>query len=420
MEEWSEDAPGLNKLIRAHEELLLSLGAIIQHSLVGVAIVGPFEGLVVRQIENLRHDIHLQSRFLDVDLEVHGLVGLNADDELIYIRRIAKDTVGFRFEPNAHLALPLIQSLSRGHEEGDSPPPVILHGHLDHGVCRDFGVLGNCLVIEVPRVHSLLTVVAELACGELAEDDILHLDSLDRLEEVKFSLRCCLVAKVLRLLDADHDHHLQKMVLDDVADDAVLVEVSPPTHGVEVFFPLDVDGVDVLVAPQWLEYLVAEPEGKDVEYHLLAEVVVNSVELALLEMLRCGLRQFSKRLAVASKRLFQNKAREPCLGVAQSFDLFGHGGIREGREGKEKHAVVRALLVGRVLRDGRIKRFEVVVHFRLHVRQVGKEEFLLGLRHFHGLLAQQILDLHLTTSCADDVGVLGNEPLLHQGTERRE
>ena len=45
----------------------------------------------------------------------------------------------------------------------------------------------------------------------------------------------------------------------------------------------DLDVVDVVLVPDRLEQVVGEPEGQHVLDRLLAEVVVDAVELALLE-----------------------------------------------------------------------------------------------------------------------------------------
>ena len=80
--------------------------------------------------------------------------------------------------------------------------------------------------------------------------------------------------------------NLQKMVLHDVSDDAKLVKVSTPAHSAKGLFEGDDDGGNVVPVPSGAEQDVTETEGDQVLHHLLAKVVVDTVDLLLLEQRR--------------------------------------------------------------------------------------------------------------------------------------
>ena len=63
-------------------------------------------------------------------------------------------------------------------------------------------------------------------------------------------------------------HHLQQVILDDVADDAEAVEVAAAAAGSEVLLEGEADALDVLLAPRRLEDLVGPAQRGDVEHDL--------------------------------------------------------------------------------------------------------------------------------------------------------
>ena len=74
------------------------------------------------------------------------------------------------------------------------------------------------------------------------------------------------------------------MVLDDVAQrPGLLVEGAAGAH-TDVFGDRDLDVVDVVLVPDGLEDAVGEAQGHDVLHRLLAEVVVDAVDLGLVEV----------------------------------------------------------------------------------------------------------------------------------------
>ena len=77
---------------------------------------------------------------------------------------------------------------------------------------------------------------------------------------------------------------LHNVVLDDVAHGAGFLVERPAGAHAYIFGDRDLDVVDVVLVPDRLEDPVGEPQGKDVLDRLLAEVVVDAVDLGLIEV----------------------------------------------------------------------------------------------------------------------------------------
>src|SRR5690606_24291928 len=115
----------------------------------------------------------------------------------------------------------------------------------------------------------------------LANDDVLGLDGGHGAQDTDL-----LVADVLGRegdgpLHGDEREDLEQVVLHDVADDAELVKVAAAALGAEGLLEDDLDVVDVVAVPGGAEEGVSEPEDEQVLDHLLAEIVVDAVELLL-------------------------------------------------------------------------------------------------------------------------------------------
>ena len=107
------------------------------------------------------------------------------------------------------------------------------------------------------------------------------------------------------------------MVLDDVADDAEAVEVAAAAARAEIFLEGELDRLDVPRVPRRLEELVGPAQRRDVEDHLLAEVVVEAEELRLVEMGGRELVEVVECLRVAAEGLLDHQARVAALAARQ-------------------------------------------------------------------------------------------------------
>src|SRR5205823_3380594 len=129
-----------------------------------------------------------------------------------------------------------------------------------------------------------------------------------------------------RWLDGEHGHQLQRVVLHDVAQRTrLVVELAAPLdahrlgHG-------DLHRVDVAPVPDRLEEAVPEAEDGQVLDGLLAEVVVDPIDLALAEDLADLPVQLPGRSDVRPERFLDDDAHPAALSVAPRLARLGEAG----------------------------------------------------------------------------------------------
>src|SRR5262249_6007085 len=76
---------------------------------------------------------------------------------------------------------------------------------------------------------------------------------------------------------------LQDVVLDHVSDRSNLVVIAGAFHDIDLLRCRDLDTVDEVAIPDRLEERVAEPEGQHVLHGVLAQVVIDPIDLGLVE-----------------------------------------------------------------------------------------------------------------------------------------
>ena len=137
------------------------------------------------------------------------------------------------------------------------------------------------------------------------------------------------------------------MVLDHVADHAGLIVVFGSVADAHAFGHGDLHAADVGLVPQGMEDLVGKTQGQEVLHGLLAEVVVNAVDLALLEHLVQALGQGTGAFQVAAVGLFHHQSAPfPGQVEAQTTQFLGHRGKGGGRQGQVKHPEGRGVKGG--------------------------------------------------------------------------
>jgi hypothetical protein len=134
-----------------------------------------------------------------------------------------------------------------------------------------------------------------------------------------------------RRLHRQHHQQLQQVVLDDVARDAGLLVEAPAPLDADVLGHRDLHVVDVVAVPQWLEDRVREPEREDVLHGLLAEVVVDAEDLALVAHRVDRPVERARRREVRAQRLLDHDA-------AEARGVVGVGQQPRGRELREDRA----------------------------------------------------------------------------------
>ena len=137
------------------------------------------------------------------------------------------------------------------------------------------------------------------------------------------------------------------MILQDVSDDAKLVKVAATALGAEWLLERDHDGGDVVAIPNVAEDEVPEAKGHEVLHHLLAQVVVDAVELVLPEEGGQVRRQLLGRVEVLAEGLLDDDAGPARGRHASGLDHAGHR-LEDGRrqcEVEQAVAVARQLLL---------------------------------------------------------------------------
>mmetsp|Transcript_5526 Transcript_5526/g.9576 ORF Transcript_5526/g.9576 Transcript_5526/m.9576 type:complete len:218 (+) Transcript_5526:1206-1859(+) len=193
-------------------------------------------------------------------------------------------------------------------------------------------------------------LAADRALRVLADHHVLDVQRLHGSEHLDLLVADVLGAQCDGLLHRDEGEDLQQVVLDDVADDPVLVEVPSPPVRPKVLLEDDLDRLDILAAPQRLEHQVGEAQHDQVLHQLLRQVVVDPVNLVLGEVAAERLRKEAGRLGVASEGLLDDGARPARLGHRRGLDAGRRGDERRGREGEVEDAVGVVFLPPRHLR----------------------------------------------------------------------
>ena len=134
------------------------------------------------------------------------------------------------------------------------------------------------------------------------------------------------------------------MVLDEVAQRAGVVVVARARADAEILRRRDLDVVDVVAVPQRLEHAVGEAQRQHVLDGLLAEVVVDAEDLALLEHRQHDLVELARLGQARAERLLDDHAD---LGVLRVVEVVRAELLDDDREelrrGREVEAAVQRL-----------------------------------------------------------------------------
>ena len=130
------------------------------------------------------------------------------------------------------------------------------------------------------------------------------------------------------LLHGGQRHELKQVILDDVAGRADAVVVARACADADVLGHRDLYGIDVVRLPQRLEHRVREAHRHDVLDGFLAQVVVDTEDVLLVEDLRDDVGELLRGLKVVSERLLDDDATpfaaltlvEACVGQVLGHD----------------------------------------------------------------------------------------------------
>ncbi len=198
---------------------------------------------------------------------------------------------------------------------------------------------------------------------------VLRRDGLERLEDLDLLVADRVLGQAGGRLHRHHAQQLQQVVLHHVAQRAgVVVELAARFHA-KLLGDGDLHVLHPLAAPQRLEQRVAEADRHQVLHRLLAQIVVDPVDLVFGEVLRHGRVDRIGRMQVMPERLLQNDADIGMIEPgARELLADGHKDMRPGGEIAHHH-------LGRALQHLGRQRVEVLGHagVRLHIADARKE-----------------------------------------------
>gem|GEM_PF-3463317 len=275
----------------AGKESLVSDQGVSDQSFIGIGAIATQRLLVVdAQLDVVRD--HRKPRHLCLHRHRDAVIGLHPEAESIWLRAVVLVS-----EQHARRLLELHDGLGDGlaqrfacpNVEGNTlpTPRLDLEGHRSERL--GIGVLRHTLLIEVPL--------------DLAADDKIRIEGFHCFEHLDL-----LVAKSRRVLASWwlHSHegdHLEKVVLHDVANRSDLVVERSTTFDAKSLGHGDRHGLHVVAVPDRLEHRVGEAEDHQVLHGLFAQEVVDTKDLAFIEMLVQRFVQLLGRSEITPERL---------------------------------------------------------------------------------------------------------------------
>ena len=110
-----------------------------------------------------------------------------------------------------------------------------------------------------------------------------------------------------RRLHRDQRHQLEQMVRHHVAQRAGRVVEAAAMADAELFVHGDLDVIDMVAIPDRLEHAVGEAQHQDVLHRLLAEIMIDPVDLVLVHDLQQLAIQRARGREVGAERLFDHQ-----------------------------------------------------------------------------------------------------------------
>ena len=149
-------------------------------------------------------------------------------------------------------------------------------------------------------------------------------------------------------LHAEIGEHLEHVVLDHVAEHARRVVILAATLDADGLRDAELDVVDVRLVPERLEHPVGEPEGQEVLHGLLAEVVVDPVNLALIPLREHLLVQLDGRGQVVAERFLDDEPDPAFLALLEAggVDVRGDHPEDAGRDRHVEDDVALSVMLG--------------------------------------------------------------------------
>ncbi len=301
------------------------------------------------QVQRGRLQAQCRARRFGQELQADAFLRLQADHQAVLGKldqRLGKQRVRHVMKTHHDLRQPLRHALAGAQVERHAGPAPV----GDLGLDGDEGlgatvlrntVLGQVALHRLPGDGALQILAAHGLLGHL-----LQRDRLERLEDLQLLVTDGVLRQAGRRLHGDDAHQLQQVVLHHIAQGAdAVVEVAALLHA-ELLGDGDLHVLDPLAAPQRLEQRVAEADRHQVLHRLLAEVVVDPVDLVFGKELGHGRIDALVGGQVGAQRLLEH---QPHVGRVQADAGKLRADVDEnaGRGGQVAHGDRGAVLAQR-------------------------------------------------------------------------
>src|SRR5712691_1301259 len=340
--------PGCLDAVAAIEQRRIAAQTIVYERRISAAR-GLAETFAIAEIHGDVPDAHFRSRPLGSKGHCDPFIGLDVKyDAVGFNFALAKNDVRRAPELDYDLRGALGQTFAGSQVERNTrPAPVV-----DQQPAGDKGlrlgswiyawflpVAGNRLVPEFPR--------RVLPANHRLRHHF-QIERADGLQHLQFFVAHRVGIKRGGRFHGDQRSELQDVALDHVAKRAGgFIKTAPPLD-TQRFRRRDLNVVDVIPVPERLENAVAKPKNEKVLHGILAQVVVDAVDLLFLENVQDDLIQFLRRREVSAERLFDDDVHPgvrrggPCKsGAAELFDDIR---INLGRRGEVEEPIAAQIL----------------------------------------------------------------------------
>eukprot|EP00095_Tigriopus_kingsejongensis_P003318 maker-scaffold612_size124412-snap-gene-0.25 protein:Tk03318 transcript:maker-scaffold612_size124412-snap-gene-0.25-mRNA-1 annotation:"beta- -n-acetylgalactosaminyltransferase bre-4-like" len=271
LEQRGEDSPSLAELVRSYKVGLVAdkhvqdeLFVRLRESDIGISLgIGQIQlGFLQSEID-AGHLVH--------HLAVDGLFGLDPENQLIPLGRVGEEPASRHvLELDPQLGLALIQGLSGSHDNGDAVPQLVADlqdtGTISgcHRVVRHTRIILVALSSFLVRIHWIAHI--------LPDDAVVHANGWNGSQNFNLLIPNVLGVQRHGLVHGSQTHDLEEMILEDVSNDAELVEVSASAIGAERLFEIDHHAGETVPVPTPREESVPEAQADKVLDHLLPKI----------------------------------------------------------------------------------------------------------------------------------------------------
>src|SRR5947208_16037742 len=317
-----DDRPRRFDGVLPREERRVARHRIAEEPLVGVHLL-PVR--VVDHVQLRRLGDHLLSRPLHAGADGYLHLRTQLEKDVVRVPR-REPAEGRPAQRDQHLGRRGPEALARPDEERHAVPAPRIDVEPRGGERLHRGVRGDAFLLPV--------------AAELPADQVVGPQRADGPEHLHLLVPDRLVIGRRGSLHGEEPHHLQHVILDDVADRArLLVEAAAPLDP-EALGHSDLHALDVVAVPDRLEERVREAEDEEVLHRLLPEVVVDAEDARLVEDFVQRLVEGLRRGEIPPEGLFDDDAR--VAGAARSPEPPDHGLEQARRDGEVVERAFRA------------------------------------------------------------------------------